>query len=268
MEQESTLQSDQNSTESEGSFGQELSFLDKVTGIFTEPSNVFESIKKFEFKTVDWLIPTIVLILVAILSNSLIMSNPEIKVEAIAEQRAKMEEQFKDAVAEGRMSQEQADTQIEQAEKMMEGGLGTIFRSIGAIVFIFLFLFLVSLFYWLIWTKLLKGTGQYKGALTVYGMTYWIGIVEVILVVILSFVMVKLVQGVSIATFVDFEKASDLRYFMAKLNPFTIWGLYVAGIGLGKIFSVEKNKSLLTIFIIWVVYVIIAKFIPFLNWAG
>ncbi len=262
MEQESTLQPDQNSTE------QELSFFDKVTGIFTEPSNVFESIKKFEFKTIDWLIPTIVLIVVAILSNSLIMSNPEIKVEVMAEQRAQLEKQFKDAVAEGRMSQDQADQQIEQAERMMEGGLGTVFRSIGVLVFIFLFLFLVSLFYWLIWTKLLKGTGQYKGALTVYGMTYWIGVIEVILVVILSFVMVKLIQGVSIATFVDFEKGSDLRYFMSKLNPFTIWGIYVAGVGLGKIFNVEKNKSLITIFVIWVVYVVVAKFIPFLNWAG
>jgi hypothetical protein len=262
MEQESTLQPDQNSTE------QELSFFDKVTGIFTEPSNVFESIKKFEFKTIDWLIPTIVLIVVAILSNSLIMSNPEIKAEVMVEQRAQMKEQFKDAVAEGRMSQEQADAQIEQAERIMEGGLGTVFRGIGALVFIFLFLFLVSLFYWLIWTKLLKGTGQYKGALTVYGMTYWIGIIEVILVVILSFVMVKLIQAVSIATFVDFEKGSDLRYFMSKLNPFTIWGIYVAGVGLGKMFNVEKNKSLITIFVIWIVYVIIAKFIPFLNWAG
>ncbi len=262
MDQETTFQPDQTPSEPE------LSFLDKAIGIFTEPSRIFESLKKFEYKTIDWLIPTLLLIVVVIISNTLIMSNAEIRLQVKEEQRAAMEKRFDEMVQKGQISREEADQQIERAEQMLEGGLGTIFRSIGVVIFIFLFLFILSAFYWLIWTKLLKGTGPYKGALSVYGLTYLIGVVETILVVILSLAMIKLMTGISVASFFGFERESDLRYFMSKLNPFTIWATYILGVGFGKIYNVEKGKSLIIVYIIWVVYVIAAKFIPFLNWAG
>ena len=56
----------------------ELSHTDKLVGVFAEPQSMFSKIAKFQAKTSDWLIPVFVVIVVAILSQFVMLSNPEI----------------------------------------------------------------------------------------------------------------------------------------------------------------------------------------------
>jgi hypothetical protein len=112
---------------------------------------------------------------------------------------------------------------------------------------------------------MLKGQGSYNHALSVYGLSLVINMIEVILVSILSLIMVKFMNSFNVAAFLDLEKGKTLNYILSKINPFTFWWLYVVGVGLGKVYSVPKNKSLITIFVLWLIYVLIGKFIPFLS---
>lgn len=58
---------------------EEMTFTDKMTGVFTEPSRVFENVKLFGPKVIDWLVPLLLLIGLTILSTYLLTSNPENK---------------------------------------------------------------------------------------------------------------------------------------------------------------------------------------------
>lgn len=251
---------EENSTQPE-----ELSFTDKVTGIFTEPSKVFEYIKISSPKTTDWFIPVLLLALITIFSNYIITSIPDIRAELDAFQRKATEEAFDKAVKEGRMTEEEKEERMEQIEKMKASPAAKIFQYASIAVMMFVILFLLSAIYYAVWVFLLKGQGSYQHALSVYGLASFISILEVIIMTILSIVMVKFVTGIHPAAFLDIERGTTLSYVLSKINPFTFWWLYVIGSGLGKIFSVSKNKSLIAIFILWLIYAIAGRFIPFLS---
>jgi len=244
---------------------EEMSFLDKMTGIFTEPSKVFENVKFFGPKNSDWVIPILLVILLTVVTNYIVTSNPDIKAELDAIQRKATEEAFNKAVKEGRMTEAQKEEQMEQIEKMTSGPTMRIIQYFSIAVFMFVFLFIIAAVYYLIWVVILKGQGSYSNALSVYGLASFINMVEIILVAIVSLLMVKLITGLGLSIFIEAEKGTTLNYILSKINPFTFWWLYVIGIGLSKVYSVPKNKSLISIFVLWLVYVIVAKFIPFLS---
>lgn len=247
---------------------EELSFIDKVTGIFTEPSKVFENVKIYGPKTIDWLLPIVLLIVMVILTNFIVMSNPDIKAEIVAKSREATESALDKAVKEGRMTEAQKEEQLEQIEKFTSSPVMMIVQYISIAVFMFLFMFIISGIYHLIWVFLFKGQGSYTHSLSVYGLSSFISLVEVIIVAVISLLMVKFLTGFHLASFVNVEKGTTLSYVFSKINPFTFWWLYVIGIGLSKVYSVEKSKSLITIFALWVIYVVIGKFIPFLSFGA
>ena len=68
----------------------ELNHSDKLVGVFTEPTKTFERMAKFPLKTVDWLLPLILLIIVAVLANFVVMSNPTIRYNVIEKNLAQV----------------------------------------------------------------------------------------------------------------------------------------------------------------------------------
>jgi len=265
MEQQ---QPDSNPNNEFSSQASEMSLTDKLTGVFTEPSNFFENVKLFGPKTIDWIVPMVVYVLLLILTNWMVTSNPDIKAELDSIQRKATEESLDKAVKEGRMTEAQKEEQLEQIEKMTSSSAMKIIQYISIAVFMFVFLFVISALYYLVWVFILKGQGNYSHALSVYGLASLINSVEAILVALLSLIMVKFITGFHLAAFLSVEKGTALSYFLTKINPFTFWWLYVVGVGLGKVYSIPKNKSLITIFVVWLVYVVIGKFIPFLSFGS
>ncbi|MCX8057512.1 MAG: YIP1 family protein [Ignavibacteria bacterium] len=244
---------------------EKMTFTDKIAGIILEPSRVFENIKIYGPKTIDWLVPILLLIVLTILSNLLITSNPDIKAELEAIQRKATEEALEKEVKAGRITQAQKEERLEQIEKFTTSPVMKIFQYISIAVFIFVFLFILAVIYYSVWVFILKGQGSYSHALSVYGLASFISMIEVIFVSILSLVMVKMVTGFSLAAFLELEKGTWISYLATKINPFTFWWLYVIGVGLGTVYSVPKTKSLIAIFGLWLIYVVIGKFIPFLS---
>lgn len=255
----------QNQTELSVNQSEPMSFLDKFIGVLVEPGKVFENVKVHGPKTVDWLVPILLLIIFTILSSWTIMQNPEIKAEIDAKQRLAIEENLNKAVKEGKMTQQQKEEQLEQIEKFTKGPGMQIIQYISIAVFMFIFLFILSGVYFFVWNLVLKGRGNFAGAMSVYGLSSIISLIEVVIVAIVSLLMVKLINGISLAAFLDIEKGTTLIYVLSKINPFTFWWLYVIGVGLSKVFDVPKQKSLIAIFALWLIYVVIAKFIPFLS---
>jgi len=242
-----------------------LSFIDKLTGIFTEPSKVFENIRINGPKTSDWVIPILISIVISIFTSWIIMSNPDLKVEVDAKQKKATEEQLDKLVKEGKITEQQKEEQLEQMEKSTSGMTMLIIQWIGIIVFSFVIAFLLALIYWLVWVFILKGNGTYNHALSVCGLSIFITILESILFAVLVLLFVKIIPGISLAAVVDAQEGSVTRFILSKINPFTFWWLYVLGAGLSKVYEVNKIKSIISIVLMWLIYVVIAVFVPVLR---
>ncbi|MBU2444601.1 MAG: hypothetical protein KJ666_03370 [Bacteroidetes bacterium] len=82
----------------------ELSHTDKLVGVFSEPTATFGKMAKFPQKTSDWIVPILVVIVIAILSQVVMMNNPAIKASIMEKQMERFEKQFKESVDKGQMT--------------------------------------------------------------------------------------------------------------------------------------------------------------------
>ena len=252
---------------------EELSHSDKMTGIFTEPSSTFEKIAKFPVKTVDWLLPVLILLVVAAITQILVMSNEEIYYQARQKQIQQIEKTFDQLVENGQMTREQADQQLERARERMEmgrGPLGWILQTVGIFFVGFIFFFLVALIYFLFAKFAFKGDGGYTSVLVASGLTSYIVIIQIALAAILSMAFGRLLNGVSIAALGDIDKSTFVGFVLGKIDPFSIWAYSIVSIGLAKMFrSDSTTKYFILVFGVWILgsllLWIIGKVVPFLG---
>ena len=129
--------------------GEELSHSDKMIGVFSEPSNMFESTAKFPPRTKDWLIPVLILFLVIAIIRIVAMSNKEIAYESKKAQVDRIEKMVED----GTLTREQGDRaleQIDQQSKFMSGPVGWVITVVSTIIFGGIFFFIMVGIYFLL----------------------------------------------------------------------------------------------------------------------
>ncbi|OGU58201.1 MAG: hypothetical protein A2V66_01445 [Ignavibacteria bacterium RBG_13_36_8] len=251
----------------------ELSHTDKLVGVFSEPISTFSRIAGFPAKTIDWLIPVIIVIVIATVANILMMSNPAIKYSVIEQQMERIEQNLNEMVAEGRLTQEQAEQQMEQIRDRIENqiGAGMILQIVGIIIVTFIVFFIVSSVFFLLAKFLFKGEGTYRSAMVAYGLPYYIIVIQIIVMVILALSMDKFFQSTSVAAFLDLPPRTFSGYLLNKLDIFSIWFYTIVGIGFAKMFKSDKiGKYLAMTFGAWIGFSIIMYFlaqaIPLLRW--
>lgn len=250
----------------------ELSHTDKLVGVFSEPTATFEKTAKFPPKTSDWIIPILVVIVIAILSQVVMMNNPAIKASVIEKQMEKVEKQFKEAVDKGQMTQTQADEQIEKVrDRMDEGGITQIIlTSIGIPIVVFIMFFIVAGVYLLLAKAGLKGDGTYKEAMVSYGLPHYISAIQLIVMVIAALATSRSFSGTGVADFLGSDKTTIAGFLLGKLDLFSIWFYVVFGIGLAKMFkSNDTKKYIIAVIAVWfgfgLLFFALAKAFPFLS---
>ncbi len=243
-----------------------MSFTDKAAGVFTEPGATFENVHLAEKKTSDWLVPTIILMLIVIIAQFIKFANPEIQ----ADMQDKQAKRFQEMVKSGQMTQEQAD----RATESMGGGLAKTMMYVGTAItvpiFCFIVLFLMSLIWLLLGKLALTGQPEYMKVVAVVGLTSLISSLEAIAGAVIAVLQGKMMTGPNLALFVsDFTMANTMHRLLASINPFTIWYLAILGIGLAKVSSAKTSKSLIWVFGLWVLWTVLYVFvlgtIPFLQ---
>jgi len=242
----------------------ELSHTDKLIGVFTEPIRMFSKVSQFPPKVVDWIVPLLLLIIVASLSNVVLMTNPTLKYSIIEKQLEETERQLDDLVESGQMSQDQADTRLERTREFMEtkGGLQIMISVVAILIFTFLLFFIISGVYLLMSKYLLKGEGSYSSSMVAYGLPYYILILQVIIVVILSLLFDRMFTSVSVAAFAEMDVKTFGGFVLSKVDPLSIWFYAVVSIGLSKMFKSEnKEKYFGMVFGLWIGFSIIFFFL-------
>ena len=254
---------------------EELNHSDKMIGIFTEPSKTYESIAKFPTKTIDWFLPVFLTFLIIAITQIVINSNKGLHSQIVDKQMTRMQENLDKAVKDGRMTQDQANQQLNAIQDRMEtfGGIQIVFIFVGVFIGGFIVFFIVSGIYYLFVKFLLKGDGNFNSVLVASGLTFYIAIIQIILATIFTFALGRLLPDTSLASFMDSDKLSFAGFVFSKLDIFSIWIYIVLSIGLAKMFkSQTTGKYYITVFGIWLIggllIFFIAKAIPFLSFIG
>jgi len=263
MDNNETLSTEQTPQENE------LSHSDKMIGIFTEPSKTFESIAKFSVRSVDWVLPVVIIFILVGLMRSLAMLN----VDVVLQTKQKQVEMFDKMVSEGKMTQEQADKAIEGIGKQMEfmrGPIGWIINVVSTLIFGFIFFFIIAGIYFLLIKFILKGEGSYQHVLVASGLTSYISMIQVLIGGILTFLLGKIVMDTSVANFIELEQGSILKFFLSKIDPISIWAYSVLAIGLAKLNRSQNTTAyFILVFTLWILggllFFFLGKIFPFLG---
>lgn len=254
---------------------EELGLTDKMVSVLTEPGELFSSLSKLPVKTMDWVLPLLLVIVAVIALQFITSSNPEIKANMVEKQMERFEENMQEAVDKGQMTQEQADQQLDAIQEQMEqgGSLQLIFGSIGAFIIVFLMFFIVSGVFLLLAKFALGGTGDYKASMLAYGLPQYIVVIQVIIMIVSAILFSKMFEDTSIGSYMGIEKDGIFGWLMHKLDPFSIWFYSVVGIAYSKMFNSENTlKYVVAILGMWIGFSLLLHFaaqaFPFLKWFG
>lgn len=254
METEDTLQPQEPKQEIE-----ELSHTDKIVGVISEPSNLFSKLVFLPTKATDWILPLLALIVVAIVSTFIYMSNPEIKYQMQQEQEKAMREQFDKMVESGQMSREQADEQMEQSAQFVNNPMFMyLIPSISVFVIMLLWFFIFTTLAFLLAKFALKGEGGYSQAMTAMGLPLYISVLGSIILVIAGMLMGKMLTGLNPATLMGMDLKTLPGFLLSRLDLFTIWFYVVVGISFAKMFkSDDVKKYVITSLAAWLIFMFI-----------
>lgn len=251
----------------------ELSHLDKLIGIFTEPVKTFEKISLFPPKTIDWFLPFFLLLLVISVSQIVRMSNPIIKSEMQEKQIQQIEKSLDEAVKRGEITRQDANQRMETIQNQMsEAKMGPIilFQTISIFVIGFIFFLIVCGVYFIFAKFIFKDNGTYSGVLVASGLTSYIGILQIIVVTILSLLFSKFFQDTSLTSFLSIERTTLVGILLSKIDPFSIWAYSITSIGIAKMFkSNNLLKYFILIFGLWIgwglIVFLLGNILPFMK---
>jgi len=239
----------------------EMSFTDKIIALFTEPFNLFESIKNYPPRNIDWLIPVFITIVIAIFSSMVQMNDVEIKHEI----REKQLQGLQKMVEEGKLPAESYDQAI---ERMGDAAKYQIFFTlIGVPIGVFFQFFVIALIYWVIARLILRGDlVVYSHVLSVTGLISIIGILSLIVTLALSILHGRMNTGLNLALIAQPETKGPLLTLLKAIDPFTIWSLILTSIGLSKLTTTSFQKSVIAVFafavILLALSMLIGQFFP------
>ncbi len=256
----------------EESIQEELSFTDKITGILSSPAATFSSVAAFPLKTIDWLLPFFILLILIIASNFVKTSNPAIAAEIQEQQKQRVYKMLDEQQKEGKLTREQVREQKEKLDDQLKNMNSPVFMAIqGVSIFVgaFLIFFIICGLYFLIAKFSFKDDATYQGAMVANGLVAVISMIQVLVTTILAMVMNKFIPDTSINSFVTIERTSPM-YFAGIIDPFKIWSYAVIAIGMAKLFrSPDPKKYFYLVFGIWIgweiLFFILRKFVPFME---
>ncbi|MFH0735530.1 MAG: hypothetical protein V1773_11650 [bacterium] len=248
---------------------------DSIVGLFTEPVPTFEKIALLPPKTIDWLVPVVLLAIAVIFSNYLMFTNAQIKYSLIEKQMAITEKKIQELVDKGTITEKAADEQLEKIRKLIEKNMRGFspIMIISTFISVFIKFFIVAGVFLIFAKFVLKGEGNYQTSMVALGLPAYITIVQVIFMVIFALALSKFLKGLSVSDFLDMDKSTYAGFFLSFLDPFSIWFFAIVSIAYAKLFkSTKVMHSFVTVFGLWIGFSVflflLAKYIPMFKMLG
>lgn len=237
-----------------------MTFTEKVTNIFASPAELFDNVRDTVSTPSNWVIPVVLLIIVAFGLSQVIMHNPVLNEQLKVQIRESGEKRLQEQVQQGKITAEQAEQTREQMEAYTDPGkpFFVIMQAVSMIVLMPLVLFAISALYWLLGKSIIKATSPYMKVVEVIGLTFYIGVLETIMTTIIqvAFENLHATPGLGLAVMNGFSAENKLHVALSKVNIFTIWSLIVTSIGLARLFRKDIPKVMVLVFALWILWVV------------
>jgi hypothetical protein len=229
------------------------SFMTRATNVFMSPGELYSEVASAPVQNSSWVIPYILLAIMGVLMTMAIFSNETLKDQIMKPQREAIQKQ----VAEGKMTQEQADA----AESFMKPGMFMAIGAAGAIGVVSVTMFLIPLVLLLAAKMILTYSGVYKKMLETYGLATLIGLLGALVSLLMMYSMDSMYAQPSGAFFIKdvFEPGNFGHNVLASMNIFSIWQTAVLGIGVSKISGSSTGKSMAVVFGLWILWVCVSS---------
>jgi hypothetical protein len=254
--------------QSEPAATEPISLTDALSGVFTEPGETFTSVKSSPKKNY-WLIPILILILVAIVTRYLVTNDEEIYSEIKTKQTESVKKKLDEAVKEGKMSQEDANTRMEQMDKQFSksGPFFWISIIVGPILFIFIFLFVKGLIFWG-GLKIFKSPVAYMQVIAVLGLASIIESIQAIIDTVLAIMTGRITANIGpILIFAKDSLGDKMSILLGHFDILTIWYFIVIGIGFAAVGSLKSKQAIPLVFALWLIWVCLTSLLnlPFFG---
>jgi hypothetical protein len=264
---ENIEQSQQEQTSTTPETPQNIELGDALAGVFTEPGDTFAAVKQSTKKNY-WLVPMIVVIVVSILATLMVLRDEELTAGIQEKQMKAIKERLDKAVKEGKMTQEEANQQIEQSQKFMTGQMMMIFGLIFSVFGVLLFFFVKALIYWG-GLKLFRGNATYVDVLNVLGLSGIIVAIQLVVDTVLAVITGRILVNIGPVLLVNEASVGTAMYtFLANFDLINIWYLIVVGIGLAKASNLKTSLTVPFVLVLWLLWVALTVFGPLKFIAG
>jgi hypothetical protein len=224
-----------------------------LMNVFSSPGEAFVGLRESESRATLWLIPLILLILLASVSTYVVFSNESLKSQVIESRNQAIEKRLEA----GKMTQEQADQAKAQMERM--GGMFIAIGIVSNVIILTVATFAAALFLWLAGKLALKSTAGYGKHLEAYGISNWIGLLGgvVTLLMIIGLNSIYVSPGAGLAVYASYDPFSTTHKILTALNVFSIWQAVVVGFGLSKLAAKSSSVGIGVALVLWVLWVVV-----------
>lgn len=248
-----------NSSQDNQNFEQQepLSKSDAITGVISGPGDTFETLSETQKKNY-WAISVIITVLISVITTFFIFRDEQIMSNTMDKEKVKLEQKMEEKVKAGKMTQEQARQSVEMAGKFMDPK-GAFTQAIGygsAVLIPFLTLFILAVVY-LLALKILKTEADFTQLLNIIGLAMIVTALGAVVTLILS-IFTGEISTLSLALILKSDLVGDtLNGLLLKVDVFTVWFYVIIAIGLNKIFKVSVSGAYITVFGIWIFWLVV-----------
>lgn len=234
------------------------SLADRLTNVIAAPGEVFEEIRNVPARASNWIVPMILSCIVTIIYFWVAFSQPPV-LRSVQEQRIKA---MQKSVAEGKITQAQADQASAMYERIFTPTLVKIIGAGGAILAELAGLFLFGLALWIGLKCCTDGTCGYMKIVEVCGLSWMIDVPQKIVRLLLVAWKQNLLATASPTLFLDNPSTTNRTHvFLSIVDVIDIWWLAVLSLGLSKVASISYRTAALITFGIWFGFRIIMAFL-------
>jgi hypothetical protein len=237
-----------------------MSVTDKFVGILSSPAEVYDYVAKGEPQKSNWVIPYVLAIVLSIVFTFFVFSQPPIQDEMIETQNKAMQKN----VADGKMTQEQADKAMEMNPAKPGSPMFLIFGSVGVVLVMTVMVFAYPAVYWIGGKILFKATVTYSKILEVYGLSMYVICLSTIVTMIMAIGMGSLYAQPALSLLVSpFDPMNTTHKLLAAVNILSFWHLFVVTVGVSKVWNVEFTKALMVTGGVWIIWTLFTAFMGF-----
>jgi hypothetical protein len=229
------------------------SLVESLFGMFSEPGEVFERLRDRPLQHINWILPLILLMVLGSIQSIVVTQQPQVIITA----RQGIEQTFDKAVADGKMTRQQADQQVSMTESFLTPGIMGIFGAIGMMVTMVILFFTEALIIWVLGKYVLGGNAGYLKSLEVVGLSNVVAAVGLPIMTLLVIIYGDPSANPGPMLLLrPFDHHNKLHLIISAFNIFSVWSMIVMGIGVARVNKAASVKGVAVCLVIWVIVVV------------